>query len=180
MTRAAPGMIASAVAFCAFSAAACSDSTRPFVCNPDQPVAARYDTIQPFFSTDTLHRYGLTVTGSDSVRVQGWLGVVGGLSDSRTDGTSEFLKFSVDAGAATDVSYFVTAAGSVSGGTPGKARVEAFDRSGKSLGTDTTSSTGLKDVSAMFDSIPISAFVVTSDSTGSHFGIGLVTYSPCQ
>lgn len=174
----------SALGLCVLTVSSCgSDSTAPFVCNPGQPAVVQYDALGTF-QTDTLVQGGLTATGSNTVNVLNLngLGVVGGLSDNTIDGTTESLKFVVDAGAAIDVSYFVQIAGTTNpDGSPlAETRVEAFDHAGVSLGTNSVASFSTVDVSAMFDSLPISVFVVTSDGVGDFFRINRVSYTPCQ
>ena len=124
-------------------------------------------------------RPDLTITGSAQVQVLSLngLGVVGGSSDNDVDG-AELLRFSIDADAATDVSYFVAAAGNLDGdGLAGEATVEAFDPSNSSLGVVAVNDTGTKNVSAMFGGEPIGAFVVRANVD--NLRIQRVTYAPC-
>lgn len=156
-----------------------SDSTGNFVCTPGTPATVDYKT-QGTFTTTSLDLGGLTVTGSGTVNVLNGngLGVVGGVFDNTVDGT-EYLRFSVNGGAAADVSYIVTSAGNQNGnGFVGEATIEAFDHSGTTLGTRAVNGAGTMDVSTLFADLPISAFVATANVD--NFRIGSAAYTPCQ
>lgn len=172
----------SALSWCCLTVSACSGGSGPLSCRAGQPDTVDFTALGTF-RTDTLDQGGLTVTGSDSVNVidlEG-LAVVGGRYDSAVDGTSEFLKFAVDAGAATDVGYFMPYGGGPGDGTPiAEALVEAFDPSARSLGTRSVHPLiGALDVSALFDSLPISAVVLQSNGSGDFFRVGRASFTPC-
>ena len=168
------------VASLALSLPSCSDDTTdPYVCMPGTPVTVDY-TNQGTSTTASLDLGGLTVTGSGTVNVLNLngLGVVGGLFDNDVDGT-EYLRFSVNGGAAADVSYLVSAAGNLNGnGVGGEATIEAFDHAGTSIGTRVVSGVGTKDVSALFANLPIRAFIATANVD--NFRVGSAAYTPCQ
>jgi len=77
----------------------------------------------------------LTVTGSANINVLNLngLGIVGG-NDANGVDRAEFIRFSVDTGAASAVSYFVGTWGNLDGdGLGGEAIIEAFDASATTL-----------------------------------------------
>jgi hypothetical protein len=157
-----------------------SNSTGPaFTCTAGTPVVVDY-TAMGTFQADTVHAGGVVVTGSNTVNVLNLngLGIVGGTSDNIVDG-SEWIRFDFDSTPVDSVSYYVPSAGNGNGdGTVGDATVEAYDRTGTSLGTMPVTSVGVKDVSGMFGGKPLSAFVVTAEVD--NFRVGRVTYSACQ
>lgn len=106
------------------------------------------------------------------------LGVVGGQSDFRVDGT-EFLRFTFDA-PVFDVSYRLGGAGcDLTGVVPcGTRTLEAFDANGLSLGTFSQAGIGEADVSALVGGQAISAFLLTSPNVANNdFNVRRVTYS---
>jgi len=156
------------------------DGPGAFVCMPGQPAAVTYHD-QGTFTTDTLRLGGATVTGSGTVNVLNLngLGVVGGVSGNFVDGV-EWLRFAIDTGAATDISYFVPNAVNGDGdGLVGEATIEAFDLAGASLGSVPVSGGGLFDVSGSFSDVPLSAFTVAAQD-GDAFIVSMLTYTPCQ
>lgn len=156
--------------------AACGDDNpAQLVCN--QPVEVTYND-QGTFTTDTLKLGGATVTGSGTINVLNLngLGIVGGAFDSTVDG-AEFIRFAIDAGAATNITYFVQAAGNLDAdGFAGEATIEAFDVAGASLGTVGVTGAGTMDVSGNFG-VRISAFTVTAEVDA--FRVGRLNYTAC-
>jgi len=157
-----------------------SDSTGPaFTCTPGTPIVVDYTSIGTF-QADTVRAMGSVATGSNAVGVLNLngLGIVGGLSNNVVDG-SEWIRFDFDSAPVTDVSYFVPTAGNLNGdGTVGDATVEAFDRTGVSLGIEPVTGAGTMNVSAMFGDKPISAFVATA--AVDWFRTSHLTYSACE
>lgn len=156
----------------------CGSDSVTGACDPGSPITVDYSN-QGTFQTPSLSLGGLTVTGSANIGVLNGngFGVVGGVDDSFVDG-AEFVRVSVDAGAASAVSYFVLSAGNQDGdGLVGEATIEAFDASATSLGVVAVNGTGTKDVSALFGEEPISAFVVTADVD--NFLIQSANFTPC-
>src|SRR5262245_36426168 len=123
------------------------DTVKDDVCLPAQPTMVRFND-QGALETESLNLDGLTVSGSSDLNLlsMNGLGVEGGMSDRVIDGT-EWTRFDVNAGAALDVSYNVTR---VEDGDhddrDGEATIEAFDRSGASLGLVAVDSAGVHDV----------------------------------
>lgn len=160
----------------ALALAGCSDNG--FTCAPGTPVTVDYGN-QGTFRTASLGVAGVTVTGSDSVNVLNLngLGIVGGSFDNDVDGT-EWIHFAFSAPAAAAVSYHVLAAGNLNrDSVVGAAVLEAFDRTGRSLGTHAVDGAGPIDVSTLFGNTPISAFTATANVD--NFRIDQLTYSAC-
>lgn len=130
--------------------------------------------------TDTLTVGEVTITGSAAVNVffSFGLGIVGGNSSDFLDGV-ELIRFTFGSGPADSVSYLVWMAGDGNGnGISGEAAIEAFDTAGASLGVDTVTSAGWKDVSERFNHVPLGSFTVTSQ--GDWLGIAELAYVPCH
>jgi hypothetical protein len=150
-----------------------------FTCNATQRDTVDYRNLGTL-QTDTFDVGGVTVTGSAAVNVlaNNGLGIVGGFSNSLVDGV-ELIRFTFDGGPADSVSYFVRVAGGSQGnGILGAATIEAFNKAGASLGVDSVSSIGWKDVSEAFNHIPLSGFTVTARVD--YFGIDRLTYASCN
>ena len=163
----------------AFTSASCGSDGVTGVCIPGPRITVDYSN-QGTFQAPSLSPGGLTVTGSANINVLNLngLGIVGGYTSDAVDG-AEFIRFSVDSGAASAVSYGVGILGDLDGdGLGGEAMIEAFDASVTSLGVVAISEGGTKDVSAMFGDEPISAFVVTAD--GDAFLVRSANYTPCR
>lgn len=161
----------------ALALAGCSDNG--FMCSPGAPVTVDY-TNQGTFRTVSLAVAGVTVTGSDSVNVLNLngLGIVGGSFNNDVDGT-ESIHFAFSAPAAAAISYHVLAAGNLNGnGVGGEAVLEAFDHTGRSLGTHAVAGAGSKSVSTLFGNTPISAFTATANVD--NFRISQLIYSACS
>jgi hypothetical protein len=162
----------------ALTSASCGSDGVTGVCDPGAPITVDYSN-QGTFQTPSLSLGGLTVTGSANINVTNLngLGIVGGNTSVAVDG-AEFIRFSVDSGAASAVSYVVATWGNLDGdGLSGEAIIEAFDASATSLGVVAISEGGTKDVSAMFGNESISAFVVTAD--GDLFLVRSANFTPC-
>jgi hypothetical protein len=146
------------------------------------PATSRAQTTVDFTSMGTfqvaeLHAGGLTATGSADIYVLNLngLGIVGGYTETYVDG-NEVVTFRFDAGAAVQVSYFVSAAGNLDGdGDVGDSFLEAFDVSGHSLGSVPVNGAGPFDVSAAFGDALLSGFRVTANLDG--LRIGSVSYT---
>jgi hypothetical protein len=153
------------------------DVTENDVCNATEPTMVRLHD-QDVLETPSLSLGGLMVTGSSQLFLSNGLGIEGGIGDKLIDGT-EWTRFDVEAGAAVDVSYNVPKAGNADhDDLAGEATIEAFDRSGASLGIVPVDGAGIHDVSAAFDGEVISGFVVRAQADT--FSIASVTYSACQ
>ena len=170
------------LALAVIGAAGCSndESNSPIVpeCDPGSPITVSFDD-QGTFQTASLALGGLTVSGSGEVQVRrsSGLGVVGGASDEVVDG-SEFLRFSIDAGGATGVTYSVTFAGNLDGDAlAGESTIEAFDPDGDSLGVVSVDGMGVANLTTAFGDKSIGAFVVRAD--GDSVRIEQVVYRPC-
>jgi hypothetical protein len=132
----------------------------------------------------TLDRGGVTVRGSANVTmyVFGGLGIAGGDSN-RVDGINsppEYVEFSFDAGAATDVSWTTGNAsdGPDAGNVLGDATVEAWDKNGNYLGSGATSAgAALKELDIYFGDAEYSKFRLTS-GVGDTFDVRSVTFTP--
>jgi hypothetical protein len=114
--------------------------------------------------------------------VFGGLGISGGDSN-RVDGINsppEYVEFSFDAGAATDVSWTTGNAsdGPDSGNVLGDATVEAWDVNGTYLGSGATSAgAALKELDIYFGNVEFSKFRLTS-GVGDTFDVRSVTFTP--
>jgi hypothetical protein len=147
------------------------------------PATSRAQTTVDFrtmgtFQVAELHAGGLTAIGSADIYVLNLngLGIVGGYTETYVDG-NEFVTFRFDAGAASQVSYLVSAAGNLDGdGDVGDSFLEAFDVSGHSLGSVPVNEGGPHDVSAAFGNVPLSGFRVTANIDG--LRIGSVSHTP--
>lgn len=126
-------------------------------------------------SGDEFYGCGLVITASTTLIVVDppetpGLAVFGGPSDQLIDG-NESVRFEFLTGAATAVSYTVSAV-AFSGG----ATLTGYDASLDEIGSVAVSGTGPKDVSKLFGNVPLGAFRVTN-AIGGH-RIGSVTFQP--
>lgn len=129
------------------------------------------------FEIPVLNEGGITVTGSNNISV--WelngLGIVGGVSDNFLD-VNEFIDFSFDVGAVTDVTYFlVITSNTDDGALTATHSIEAFGIGGAALGKKIVESGGRHSVSSLYGNQPMSRFRITmlSDSTR----VGSVEYA---
>lgn len=147
------------------------------------PITVNYFGTGETLSVPSLDRGGITVTGSSNVTLQplGALGIAGG-ENTRVDGFSnppEYVEFTFNSGAATDVSWTIAAASAGANTLLGEATVEAWDHEGNYLGSGTTASTSvIKTLDIYFGEATIySRFRMTSARFAS-FAVGSVTYVP--
>ena len=121
----------------------------------------------------------LIVTGSADINILALsgLGVVGGLSNNNVNSLeSLFFTFTQPM---VDVAYGVSIAGNGDADMlVGEATVEPLDEAGVSLGVFDVAGSGLKDVSALVNEVPVSAFSINTDNGGDYFILALLDYSP--
>lgn len=149
------------------------------------------------FQTNVLDHSGITVTGSADVSVstrltskKGGLGVSGGLDDTLLGPSNEYLAFNFNDGAVTNISWQGQLFQGVSpdktlgkDNPSGEHLVEAFDKSGQSLGVllqsednyDFARIAGIN-ISLLYGNIPISSFVISTPFEDSLI-IGAISYS---